>query len=303
MASIVSTEIIPIEGIENNELLIENIKEDEKYYYFIDQLNRFITNSKSAEDFLHLYAIDIRTILVESSDLIVQKKNETNSIELKIEITSPDSPINTPSEVQNHQIQDCVISPRVTIHSFELIKPISSGAFGRVDLVRMKGEETYFAMKTLKKKDMIDKNLVEQVITERNILATTSNPYVVRMHYAFHDSKKLYLLMEYLNGGDCASLLENINYFPEHMAKLYIAETIMAIAYLHSKGIVHRDVKPDNLLITSDGHIKLTDFGLSKVGFLESNFFLLLSLSDYSINLSYSYDKFYLLMLINRKSE
>ena len=271
LASLVSTEIIPIEIVEN---LLENIKEEEKYYYFIDQLNRFITSSKSAEDFLHLYAIDIRSILVESSNLFTQKKSIENSpIDLKIELTSPDPPSKSHSESQQ-QIQE-IENQRVTIHSFELIKPISSGAFGRVDLVKLKGEDTYFAMKTLKKKDMIDKNLVEQVITERNILATTSNPYVVRMYYAFHDIKKLYLLMEYLNGGDCASLLENIHYFSEEMAKCYIAETIMAISYLHSKGIVHRDVKPDNMLITSDGHIKLTDFGLSKVGFLERSFFFI----------------------------
>ena len=90
------------------------------------------------------------------------------------------------------------------------------------------------------------------------------------MYYAFHTDSKLYLLMEYLPGGDCASLLENVGCFEESMAKLYIAETIMAIDYVHSQNIVHRDVKPDNLLISADGHIKLTDFGLSLHGMIES---------------------------------
>jgi len=156
-----------------------------------------------------------------------------------------------------------------TIDDFEKVKPISRGAFGRVDLVRHKRTGQVYAMKTLKKYDMIDKNLVDQVMVERNILATTENPYVVKMHSAFRDKSRLYLVMEYLPGGDCGSLLENVVYFDEDMARLYIAETIMAIDYLHSKNIIHRDVKPDNLLITSDGHIKLTDFGLSLQGMLE----------------------------------
>merc|ERR1719197_782979 len=107
-------------------------------------------------------------------------------------------------------------------------------------------------MKSLKKADMIDKNLVDQVIIERNIMAASQCPYVVKLFYAFQSETHLYLVMEYLIGGDCASLLENVGYFDEPMARTYIAETIMAIAYLHSLGIVHRDVKPDNLLINSE---------------------------------------------------
>ena len=128
-------------------------------------------------------------------------------------------------------------------------------------------------MKTLRKRAMIDKNLVEQVMAERNILASAENPYVVKMYQAFQNESSLYLLMEFLPGGDCASLLENINYFDEDMARLYIAETIMALDYIHSLGIVHRDVKPDNLLISADGHIKLTDFGLSLPGMLDSKYY------------------------------
>ena len=124
-------------------------------------------------------------------------------------------------------------------------------------------------MKTLNKDDMIAKNLVDQVMVERNILATIENPYVVKLFHAFHNKSRLYLIMEYLPGGDCAALLENIGCFDEQMAKLYIAETIMALDYLHSRNIIHRDVKPDNFLISADGHIKLTDFGLSLHGLME----------------------------------
>ena len=216
------------------------------------ELKELIEKSKSRENVVYIYAQRIETILRDKYKPIVPK------IKIEKERRRTQSVLRDESQ------------SAITIHSFEMIKPISCGAFGRVDLVRKIGTDQLFAMKTLRKRDMIDKNLVEQVRTERNILSSTQNPYVVKMFYAFHDSKKLYLLMEYLNGGDCASLLENVGYFEEEMARLYIAETIMAIAYLHSKGIVHRDVKPDNLLISTTGHIKLTDFGLSREGLLDS---------------------------------
>jgi len=112
--------------------------------------------------------------------------------------------------------------------------------------------------------------MVHNVLAERNILATTQNPFIVKMSYCFQSSEFLYLVMEYAIGGDCASLLANVGCLEEPMARMYIAETVLALEYLHSVGIVHRDLKPDNMLITSDGHIKLTDFGLSRLGLVEN---------------------------------
>lgn len=116
---------------------------------------------------------------------------------------------------------------------------------------------------------MIKKNQLDHVKVERNILAYTSNPFVVKMYYSFQTKEYYYLVMEYLQGGDCFSLLQMLGSMDENMAKMIIAETVLALEYLHSHGIVHRDVKPDNLLIDKKGHIKLTDFGLSKVGLLD----------------------------------
>ena len=88
------------------------------------------------------------------------------------------------------------------------------------------------------------------------------------MYCSFETKKHLCMVMEYVEGGDCANLLKNMGPFPPDMAKFYFAETVLAVEYLHSFGIVHRDLKPDNLLITALGHIKLTDFGLSKMGLM-----------------------------------
>lgn len=159
---------------------------------------------------------------------------------------------------------------RTTIEDFEIIKPISRGAFGRVFLARKRATGDLFAIKVLKKADMIRKNAVESILAERDILISVRNPFVVRFFYSFTCRDNLYLVMEYLNGGDLFSLLRNLGCLEEDMARIYIAELVLALEYLHSLNVIHRDLKPDNLLIGPDGHIKLTDFGLSKVGLINS---------------------------------
>ncbi|KAJ0100409.1 hypothetical protein Patl1_19928 [Pistacia atlantica] len=159
---------------------------------------------------------------------------------------------------------------RTSIEDFDIIKPISQGAFGRVFLARKRATGDLFAIKVLKKADMIRKNAVESILAERNILISVRNPFVVRFFYSFTCRENLYLVMEYLNGGDLYSLLKNLGCLDEDMARVYVAELVLALEYLHSANVIHRDIKPDNLLIGQDGHIKLTDFGLSKVGLIHS---------------------------------
>jgi len=159
---------------------------------------------------------------------------------------------------------------KVKFEDFEIIKPISRGAYGRVYLARKKKTGDIFAIKVLRKKDMVRKNAVEQVIDERRIMSRFGghNRHVVRFFYAFQSKRHLYMVMEYLPGGDCCALLRNSAFLDENSARVYTAETALALEFLHSNGIVHRDLKPDNMLIDRDGHIKLTDFGVSKIGVL-----------------------------------
>ncbi len=151
---------------------------------------------------------------------------------------------------------------------FEVIKLISRGAYGSVYLVRHNETRQRFALKKIIKHSVMLRNQIEQVFAERDIMSFTDNPFVVSMYCSFETKKYLCLVMEYVEGGDCASLLKAIGSLPADIAKFYFAETVLAVEYLHSYGIVHRDLKPDNLLITAFGHIKLTDFGLSKMGLM-----------------------------------
>merc|ERR1719158_1783902 len=151
---------------------------------------------------------------------------------------------------------------------FEVTKLISNGAYGAVYLVKHRESRQRFALKKINKHNLILRNQVEQVFAERDIMSFTDNPFVVSMYCSFESRKHLCMVMEYVEGGDCANLLKNMGPFPADMARFYFAETVLAVEYLHSFGIVHRDLKPDNLLITALGHIKLTDFGLSKMGLM-----------------------------------
>lgn len=117
----------------------------------------------------------------------------------------------------------------------------------------------------MKKNEMIHKNMASQVVIERDALALTHSPYCVQLFYSLQSITCIYLVMEYMVGGDLKSFLGNVGYMEETMAAFYTAEVCLALEYLHSHGIVHRDLKPDNMLLSHQGHVKLTDFGLSKI--------------------------------------
>ena len=145
---------------------------------------------------------------------------------------------------------------------FESITNLGVGAFGRVDLVRKTDTKQLYAMKTLHKADVLQRQQVAHVKAERDILAEADSEWVVKLYYSFQDQQNLYFVMDYIPGGDMMSLLIKLGTFPEHLALFYTAELVMAIESVHKMRFIHRDIKPDNILIDIDGHIKLTDFGL-----------------------------------------
>jgi serine/threonine-protein kinase LATS1/2 len=118
------------------------------------------------------------------------------------------------------------------------------------------------AIKKMKKKDVIKKNEIEHIKAERTILSKSANKWIIDLYCSFQDEDSLYLVMEYMPGGDLMNMLIKKDIFSIEEARFYIAEIILAVEYVHSLGFVHRDIKPDNILLDKDGHIKVTDFGL-----------------------------------------
>ncbi|XP_043695761.1 probable serine/threonine protein kinase IREH1 isoform X2 [Telopea speciosissima] len=207
----------------------------------------------------------IREKYLQLCELVDDEKVDITSTVIDEDVPLEDDVVRSLRTSPIHSSKD-----RTSIDDFEIIKPISRGAFGRVFLAKKRTTGDLFAIKVLKKADMIRKNAVESILAERDILISVRNPFVVRFFYSFTCRDNLYLVMEYLNGGDLYSLLRNLGCLDEDVARIYIAEVVLALEYLHSLRVVHRDLKPDNLLIAHDGHIKLTDFGLSKVGLINS---------------------------------
>merc|ERR1719471_2145391 len=151
---------------------------------------------------------------------------------------------------------------RLGVDDFDPLKVIGRGAFGEVRLVQKCDTGHVYAMKILRKAAMVEKEQVAHVRAERDVLVEADHPWVVKMFYSFQDSINLYLIMEFLPGGDMMTLLMKKDTLSEDCTQFYVAETALAIDYIHKLGFIHRDIKPDNLLLDSNGHVKLSDFGL-----------------------------------------
>ncbi|KFA73380.1 hypothetical protein S40288_09913 [Stachybotrys chartarum IBT 40288] len=147
--------------------------------------------------------------------------------------------------------------------NYNTIKIIGKGAFGEVKLVQKKGDGKIYAMKSLIKMEMFKKDQLAHVRSERDILAESDSPWLVKLFATFQDAYFLYMLMEFLPGGDLMTMLIKYEIFSEDITRFYIAEIVLAIEAVHKLGFMHRDIKPDNILLDRGGHVKLTDFGLS----------------------------------------
>ncbi|GAB4821286.1 hypothetical protein N2152v2_008332 [Parachlorella kessleri] len=147
---------------------------------------------------------------------------------------------------------------------FELLRVVGQGAFGKVFQVRKRDTGEIFAMKVMRKARIVEKDHGDYVKAERDILTSVLHPYIVTLRYSFQTPHKLYLVLDFINGGHLFFQLYRQGTFDEPLARLYAAEIVLAIAHLHSLGFVHRDLKPENVLLDSEGHIRVSDFGLAK---------------------------------------
>lgn len=172
------------------------------------------------------------------------------------------------------QLANDIINLRMKTDDFEHIRVIGRGAFGKVQLVRHKYTNQVYAMKRLNKADLIKRSDSAFFWEERHIMAHSRSEWIVQLHFAFQDSKHLYMVMDYMPGGDIVNLMSNYD-IPEKWAKFYTMEVVLALDVIHTMGFVHRDVKPDNMLLDKYGHLKLADFGtcmrMDEDGLVRSN--------------------------------
>jgi len=158
-----------------------------------------------------------------------------------------------------------------SLDSFKMIKVIGKGSFGKVFLVREIKTDDMFALKVLRKDNIIKRNQVEHTKTERNVLGNVNHPFIVGLKMAFQSKDKLYFVLDYCAGGELFFHLSKVGKFPEPRAAFYAAEIVLALSYVHAMDIVYRDLKPENVLLDARGHVRLTDFGLSKEGVSSSS--------------------------------
>lgn len=158
-----------------------------------------------------------------------------------------------------------------TISDFAILNVLGTGYSGEVLLVQHKATSKYFALKSIPKCNVMKSNRIIRTIAERNILMSASHPFITKLVSAFQTQKCLCLLLEFVPGGNLEYLIKKDHYFEDQSIRLYLAEIATALSYLHNMGIVFRDLKPSNILVGADGHLKLTDFGLAKY-FINDNY-------------------------------
>ncbi|XP_048582409.1 ribosomal protein S6 kinase beta-1 isoform X2 [Nematostella vectensis] len=189
-----------------------------------------------------------------------------------------DEPMDGDERMETLQLSEETVNPKdekVGPESFELLKVLGKGGYGKVFLVKKNhghSKEKIFAMKVLKKAAIIrSQKDTAHTKAERNILECVKHPFIVDLIYAFQTGGKLYLILEYLSGGELFMQLEREGIFLEDTACFYLSEISMALEHLHKQGIVYRDLKPENILLDANGHVKLTDFGLCKESIFENS--------------------------------
>ncbi|XP_066155836.1 ribosomal protein S6 kinase beta-2 [Euwallacea fornicatus] len=216
---------------------------------------------------------DIELHDVETVELSSDSDNEIEITEGAInENPNPNEVIDlTDGDFDTLEINEASVNPtqeRMSPKDFDLLKVLGKGGYGKVFQCRKRtGTDSgqIFAMKVLRKASIVrNQKDVSHTKAERNILESVMHPFIVQLNYAFQTGGKLYLVLEYLNGGELFTHLENEGIFMEDCSAFYLAEIILALEHLHSLGIIYRDLKPENILLDHEGHVKLTDFGLSK---------------------------------------
>jgi len=199
--------------------------------------------------------LDLREeLLVDYGQPINCALQEGDCLECVFEVEEPDDAVQPKSQ-----------DGKVAIGDFQIIRVLGSGASCRVVQVRHKVNGSFYAVKVMSKRKLVThEKKLERAIAEKRVLARMSHPFVVSLHWAFQTRGHLFMVLDYCAGGELFFHLQRKRRFPEEDARFYICEILLGLEYMHSQGILYRDLKPENVLLDADGHVRLTDFGLSK---------------------------------------
>ncbi|OJJ80502.1 cAMP-dependent protein kinase catalytic subunit pkaC [Aspergillus glaucus CBS 516.65] len=167
-------------------------------------------------------------------------------------------------EQQQQSRSDRVTKNKYSLEDFALQRTLGTGSFGRVHLVQSTHNHRFYAMKVLKKAQVVKMKQIEHTNDERKMLSRARHPFLITLWGTWQDSRNLYMVMDFVEGGELFSLLRKSQRFPNPVAKFYAAEVTLALDYLHTQQIIYRDLKPENLLLDRHGHLKITDFGFAK---------------------------------------
>jgi serine/threonine protein kinase len=161
---------------------------------------------------------------------------------------------------------------KVGVSDFNVVKVLGRGGFGKVLLVQKKDTGRIYAMKAIRKEHVLARNEIEHTLAEKDVMSKINHPFIVNLKFSFQTEDRLYLVMDYMNGGELFFHLQQEEKFTEERARFYAAEICLALEYIHSLNIIYRDLKPENILLDSYGHVCMTDFGLCKqsIGVAES---------------------------------
>ncbi|KAK7301044.1 hypothetical protein RJT34_11900 [Clitoria ternatea] len=202
-----------------------------------------------------------RHTLLDTGDALDLLEEVFGGVQKDVEENSAN---NASLEKNSSHFDNCCLNQTVGVEDFEVLKVVGQGAFGKVYQVRRAGTSEIYAMKVMRKDKIMQRNQAEYVKSERDILRKIDHSFIVRLRYSFQTKYRLYLVLDFINGGHLFFQLYHQGLFREDLARFYAAEIICAVSYLHANGIMHRDLKPENVLLDADGHVVLTDFGLAK---------------------------------------
>lgn len=234
------------------------LEEDEETEQKLEKARKELEEATIADDDDSKFAI--------SED--VEIVNSRNSVkELEIDLVNDDYDFD-PDDLREHGsslLFSSIKESTITLEDFEILSILGKGAFGKVYLTRMKENQKLYAIKTIRKDVVIETQQIDAVNLERDVLLNCDHPFLVGMEFVFQSELRLYFVMPFVQGGELYKHFLTNKRFPEEVVKFYSVQIAMAIGHLHSKGIIHRDLKLENILIDKDGYIKIIDFGLAKI--------------------------------------